>query len=149
MKSSPKRDKLFAGLSWVIVVGMFFAAVQVVMLPSLGTGPVASLVGITAMKAVYATVYASQGALLAYAKLFRRKRLRKAVLMSIYLFMGFTMLLSFGVAGFALTLLDNALIAIIAAICWLHWTFRTEYLNPQEFDAYVASQDLKEGQGGL
>jgi len=134
MRENARRDKFFAFLSWLIVFGLLFAAFQVATLPSTGLGPVAQTLGVATMKALYAGIYSFQAILLAYAKLFKKKKMRKGVLMSIYLFMGFTTILSIGISGWTWKFLDNALISITAAACWLHWKFRTEYIDPAEFD---------------
>lgn len=142
MKSTPSRDKIFALLSWGIVFMMLYAAVQVSLTSSAGTGPVASAIGITAMKVFYASVYSGQALLLAYSKAFKKKQLRKGILMSIYLFMGFTTLLVIaGPTSMSLLFLDNAVITVVAALCWLHWKFRTEYLNPDEFNEFIALEN--------
>lgn len=134
MRENPVRDKVFSLISWVIVFGLLFSAYQVLVVSSTGAGPVASAVGVTAMKVFYATIYTTQSLLLAYAKIAQRKVLRKRVLMSIYLFMGFTTLLNIGLNGWTWKFLDNAIWSLASAACWLNWTFRTEYVDPSEFD---------------
>lgn len=145
MRENPRRDALFAFISWLIVFGLFFAAVQVVMTAGSGVGPVGQALGATGVKVFYGTIYTVQGILLGYAKVFKKNNLRKIVLMSVYLFMGFTTILTVGLSGWTIKFLDNAIISVAAAACWLNWKFRTEYFDPALLDLeFIELSDTEE-----
>lgn len=133
MRDNPRRDKVFAFISWVLVVALLFAGVQQALAVSSGLGPVASLLGVVGSKVFYCVLYFGEALALAYSKFFKKKKMRKIVLMVIYLTGFFTTALYALNIGVTIKLLDNLLISVVAAVCWLYWTFRTEYIDRASF----------------
>lgn len=133
MKESVRYDRMFATASWVIVGALLYAALAIWFTPVTGGGPVSSLVGVTATKFVYCIVYGGLASLLAYAKLFKKKKMRKHVLVAVYFVGTFTFLMGWLLAGIALPLLDNLIMGFAAGACWLYWKFKTEYIDPNQF----------------
>lgn len=85
-------------------------------------GPVVSI--------IYAVWFALMAIALAYSKIRKRKRLHKHALMAMYLTTIYTIALSCAVgAGFGI--IDDVIIGLIAAACWMRWKFRTEYISPK------------------
>jgi hypothetical protein len=134
---SEKWDIVFSTLSWLIVVGLFFAAANIYITPPTGAGPLSQAIGIPKTQIVYFVVYAGEGIALTIAKLFKTKKIRKTVLMVIYLTGFFTSLLTLLIVGFVPQVIDNIVVAVAAAICWLYWKFKTEYIDPQLFIAEI------------
>ena len=133
MNNHPRWDKVFSTASWIIVIALLYGAVAIWFAPPSGAGPVAQLIGSTGSQVFYCALYGIEGALLAYSKFFKRKKLRKNMLMIIYLTGFFTSILILSIAGWSTGLIDNFLLAGLASGCWLYWTFKTEYLTPSQF----------------
>lgn len=130
-------DVVFSTLSWIVVLGLFSAGVNTLIFPPTGIGPIGTLFGVLGAQVFYLTVYWGLGIALAVSKLFRTKKIRKHVLMVTYLVGIMTTLLSFLIIGFSPKLIDNVLIVVVSAVCWLYWKFKTEYLDAATFDAEV------------
>lgn len=124
-------DRFFSTLSWLVVLGLFVAATGIWLAPPSGAGPIAGWLGIKGAQYFYMFLYGSEAAALMIAKFFRNKRARKNVLMVVYLTGFFTSLMSILIGGFSPKIIDNLLVAIGAAACWLYWKFKTEYVDPK------------------
>lgn len=145
MKHNPFWDKVFSTSSWILVGVLVYASLYVVIVPIGVNGPVAQLVGPTAAEWFYFVLYLGHALALAYSKWKKKKKMRKHVLLSIYLVGLFTGILSISIAGFnLLAQWDNLATAVIAAGCWLYWTFKTEYLDPSYFyeETYYLRDDM-------
>lgn len=134
MKGNKRYDRIFAFTSWLIVFALLYSATAVWIVPPSGAGPVAQLLGVLGSQIFYCLLYVGESLTLAYSKLKKRARLRKNTLLVIYLTGFFTSLLTIGITGWTPALLDNLVISVAAAGCWLYWTFKTEYLTPEQFD---------------
>lgn len=143
MTGTPFWDRVFSTASWLLCIVLAFSAVSLwTVFTPVGVPPGAALVGPVgalgggkvAIQLVYTVLYAGQSILLAYSKLMKRKNMRKHVLLFIYLTGFFTMVLSALVGGFSLRLVDNVLVSLVAAGCWLYWKFKTEYISIREFE---------------
>jgi uncharacterized membrane protein YraQ (UPF0718 family) len=127
-------DKVFATVSWILVGVLFYAAFSVWAYPPSVEGPVAQLLNsVRAAEWFYCVLYATFGTLLAWSKIFKKKKMRKHVLLAIYLVGIFTGILTYILIGFGFSIWDNLLTAGIAGFCWLYWTFKTEYIRPKDF----------------
>ena len=133
MMEHPKWDKVFAFASWLIVLALIFSSYWAFTHVPGPNGPVAQIVSPIFASFFYGTLYAVQSFLLAYSKTFKKKNMRKKVLMFIYITGFFTTLLSVLLIGFQPRIIDNIIITVAAAGCWLYWKFKTEYLNQEEF----------------
>ena len=101
--------------------------------PPNGKGPVTQALGTLGAQLVYGVLYLGLGATLAYSKIKKRSKMRKNALLGIYLTGFFTFLLSIGLNGWSIKLLDNVAITVASFGCWLYWTFKTEYITNEEF----------------
>lgn len=142
MDNHPRWDRVFSTASWLIVVGLLYAAVAIFLASPSGAGPVAQLIGVHGSQIFYACLYTLEAVLLAFSKFFKKKKMRKRMLMVIYLTGFFTSILTISITGFVPKLIDNILISVVAAGCWLYWTFKTEYINPATF--YEQTVDLRD-----
>lgn len=133
MEQNAKWDKVFSFTSWLIVAALVYSALSLIAIPPGPTGPVAQLLGVKGAQIFYVILYSSQAGLLAYSKLFKKKRLRKIALMVVYLTAIFTFFLSWSAAGITWKIIDNVVIGITSFGCFLYWKFKTEYLTPQQF----------------
>jgi len=135
MPNTPFWDKIFSTTSWGLVFLLLFQALTLwTIFPPGPGGPIASAGGILVAKTFYTALYGSQAMLLAYSKWKRRKVMRKHVLMFIYLTGFFTSILTLTLAGWDVRLIDNFVAAVVAAGCWLYWTFKTEYISYEQFE---------------
>lgn len=141
MPKSRRWDKVFVTASWIIVVALLFSAGSLWITPPTGAGPAAKLIGITGSQWFYALLYLSEALALAYSKLFKRHRMRKVVLLVIYLTGVFTFLLTLIINGVAVKLIDNLIVSFGAGFCWLYWKFRSEYISYEEIDDYASKDD--------
>lgn len=137
-------DRFFSTLSWLVVLGLFVAATGIWFAPPSGMGPVAGLLGIKGTQFFYMFLYGAEAAVLMIAKLFKYRRMRKHILMVIYLTGFFTTFMSILLTGFSPKIIDNFLIATGAAACWLYWKFKTEYIDPHliQDDTFELRSDL-------
>lgn len=131
------RDRVFSGFSWLIVGFLLWAVVSLWLFPPTAAGPVAGSVGILTSQIFYSVLYFGEAGLLAYAKLAKKKRLRKFVLLLIYLTGVFTFLLALSVVGFHWRIVDNFAFSLLAGACWLHWKSKTEYINQNQFKKII------------
>lgn len=69
------------------------------------------------------------GATLMYGKIKGRRRWVGRSLMAIYLVVLFAMFSEWLVLGSLVTVVDNIVVAVIAAGLWLWWKFKTEYIT--------------------
>jgi len=81
---------------------------------------------------IYAVWFALMALTLLYAKWRRKKKIHKFALMSMYLTTLYTLGLTVFALGFV-NIVDDIVIGLIAAFCWMRWKFKTEYINPAEF----------------
>lgn len=135
MTGTPLWDKVFSTASWLIVFFLLTSAFTVMFVaPPAGSGPVASLIGIYGAQWFYFLLYSGQACLLAYSKLFKKKKMRKSVLIFIYLTGAFTSILTLASVGWSSKVIDNIAVTVISAGCWLYWKFKTEYIDPRMFE---------------
>lgn len=136
MRERINWDKVFSATSWTLVVFLVYGALALWVFPPTGAGPIAGAVGILAAQIIYGTLYLIEALLLGYAKWKKKDRMRKNVLLSIYLTGFFTTVLGFALGGvpamISPKLIGNFVLSLAAAFCWLHWTFRTEYITYEE-----------------
>lgn len=133
-------DRVFSTTSWLLVFLLLLSSLSLwTFAPPSPLGPVVTATSLFIATVIYSTIYAGQALALAYAKLRKRKTLRKHLLLFIYLFSFFTTVLAIGLSrGFDVRLIDNFLVVIISAGCWLYWKFKTEYIDPKEFEKELA-----------
>ncbi len=143
MKQSDRNDRIFSTASWIIVFALLFGVGYLWVFPPTGAGPVAQLIGIQGSQIFYTVLYSAEALLLGFAKVFKKKKLRKAALLTIYLTAMFTTILTFILAGVGFSIIDNVLLAVLSFACFLYWKFKTEYLDPDVF--YEDIKDLKDG----
>lgn len=127
-------DRLFATVSWFVAVALIFAAANVWFAPPAGAGHIAGALGILGSQIFYSALYGLEALVLGFAKWKRRDKMRKHTLLVIYLTGFFTTLLTILLVGFTPKVIDNFAIAVAAAWCWLHLTFRTEYVDIEVLD---------------
>jgi uncharacterized membrane protein YfcA len=135
MRFSVKKinwDNVFSVSSWVLVVILIITAFSVFVSPALVNGPVAKLIGIYYAEWFYCFMYLSFAVLLTWAKVKKKKKMRKYVLAAIYLAGLFTGFLTLSLGG-GWAAVDNLATATLAAGCWLYWTFKTEYIDHSYF----------------
>lgn len=138
MVNKYKWDKVVAFTSWLIVFALIWSAISLFITPPSGAGPIASAFGVTFAQWFYTVMYAGEAGFLAFAKLTGRNGMRKVVLLITYLTGFFTLILTFSIYGATFAMLDNLTISVAAAICWLWWKFKTEYITTEQA---VAMQD--------
>lgn len=131
---SKKWDRLFSTVSWFVAIALIFAAVNVWFAEPSGAGPISSSLGILGAQVFYSALYGLEALFLGFAKWTKRDKMRKHVLLVIYLTGFFTTLLTFLLVGITPKILDNLAISVAAAWCWLHWKFRTEYVDIEVLD---------------
>lgn len=127
MRNNSLFDRVFSTASWIIVLGLLVAVANLWLDAPTGLGPVAGALGVYGSQVFYTVLYGSLALSLGYAKIFKKHRMRKNTLLVIYLVGFFTTLLTVLLVGWNIKILDNLIIAITAAFCWLYWKFKTEY----------------------
>lgn len=149
MRKRINWDKVFSFTSWLLVFFLAYGATVLWIFPPSGDGPIAGLVGILNAQIFYSTLYLTEAALLGYAKWKKKNRMRKNVLLLIYLTGFFTTLLGAILGGvpamISPKLIGNFVLSMAAAFCWLHWTFRHEYMTQEEFNEF--QQEAVDGCG--
>lgn len=138
MADNSRWNKVIAFTSWLIVFALIYSTISLFITPPSGAGPVASAFGVTFAQWFYAVLYTGLASLLAYSKFKKRNELRKKVLLVIYLTGFFTLILTIAIIGPSWGMIDNLTISTAAAVCWLWWKFKTEYISEEEA---VAMQD--------
>lgn len=102
--------------------------------PLTATGALTAIFGGPVALAIYAVWFGLLGIGLLYCKIYRKKkRLHKNILMAMYLTTIYTFTLSLAIYGLEWSLIDDVVVGVLAAICWMRWTIRTEYLTADAF----------------
>lgn len=128
---------------WLLVVLFFVAALIEVTTPNpITNGVLGFLLSEPIILVIYATWFALMAFGLAYSKIRKKKRLHKYSLMAMYLTTIYTFVLALAGGAGMESLLDDVIIGIIAAACWMRWKLRTEYINPRKF--YDVVWELRE-----
>lgn len=136
MSENSRWDVVFATASWIIVIFLFIGAYTVLFVSLPGSsGPVAQLVGTTGAKYFYGVLYSGLALLLAYAKVFKKRVMRKHVLVAVYITGAFTSILTIATIGWDVKVIDNLVFTFVSAGCWLYWKFKTEYLTSSQAEA--------------
>lgn len=122
---------------WVLIVLMIAAAVFLMIsassaLPAGATGPVAQLFGQSLAVYIYAGVWLIEAVILAVAKWFKLRTVRKWALMAIFMTHFFTFFLALDLRGFGWHLIDNAIISALAAWLWLRAKLYYDYIDYEE-----------------
>lgn len=132
------KSKLYNALAhvgeWLLVVAFLIASVSELtyaepvvegFIGILFSGPVTTV--------IYAVWFTLMAIGLAWSKIRKRKKLHKHSLMAMYLTTFYTISLSLAI-GPPINVVDDIVIGVIAAACWMRWKFRTEYISPHQFD---------------
>jgi hypothetical protein len=88
------------------------------------------LVGQTAVY-FYGIFFFATGLSLLYSKFFKKKTMHKFTLATMYLTCVYVLILALVVLGPHLGLINTIVAGILSAACWMHWKFKTEYIDPQ------------------
>lgn len=92
---------------------------------------------------IYMVWFILLGVGLIFAKIAKKKKLHKNMLLSMYLTTIYTATLATAIFGFSLlNILDDIVIGVLTAIFWIRWKFRTEYIDPNVF--YREIEDLRD-----
>jgi hypothetical protein len=137
MKVRRVLDGFQAVVEYLLSFAFIISAIGLIGAPPLANHGVLSLIfgGHVALY-VYMVWFFFIGFGLIYAKLARKKKLHKYMLMVIYLTTIYTSILSLTVLGFAWTeIIDDVIIGVLAAWFWLRWKFKTEYIDPKDFSS--------------
>lgn len=137
MPKNINMNKVVALISWLIVLALIYSTISLFITPPSGAGPVAQAFGVTFAKCFYASLYSIEALVLAFAKFTKRNQLRKTVLLAIYLTGFFTLSLTLAIFGPSWGMIDNLIISVAAAVCWLWWKFKTEYVTTEEAKAMI------------
>jgi len=128
------KEKLFSALEYALAalwiyggINSFFAN------PLSGPSPIYELLAGQEAIYFYALLFFVNGALLVYAKVFKKKKLHLVSLAGMYLTCIYVLILSYLLGVLSLGSLLTVAAGVAAAVCWMRWKFRTEYLNPEQF----------------
>lgn len=145
MRKHINWDKVVAAASWFIVVILVYGVVFILVHDLNPASPIVHALGETTTRVVFVSMYAAQGILLGYAKMFHKNTLRRHVLLSIYLAGFFLAILGAILNGFTVRLVANFLVSTLAAVCWLYWKFRMDYLSHDEVRELRAQNEQSTG----
>lgn len=131
-----KREIFYSIVEYVLAalwirggINILFFDVEPVALPGVFT----YLVGDVAIY-VYGCMFLLTGLSLLYAKWWKKKTLHKFTLMFMYLTCLYVFALSVAIFGIATSQILTVVAGISSAALWVRWKFKTEYINPDEFD---------------
>lgn len=132
-------DRTFDVIEYFLAFVWALAAVSAILTdPFAGQGPIAAVVGNQAALYFWATLFASIAVTLVFAKIKKKKRLHKYVLLASYLLATFTFILElllFG--GLTIEAVDSIVFMVVSGALWLRWKFKTEYIDPAAFRKYT------------
>ena len=129
-------DRVVAVASWVIVLILAYGAAYILLSDLNPNGPIVQLLGVTMTRVVFVTMYSTQAFLLGYAKVKKKDTMRRHALLFIYLSGFFLSILGFYINGFSIRVVSNVVLSTCAAVCWLYWKLRTDYLSHEEMRDY-------------
>jgi hypothetical protein len=88
---------------------------------------------------IYAIWFVLMALALLYSKIAKKDKLHKHALAAMYLTTVYTISLSLALFGFGgAAIIDDSVIGLTAAICWLRWKLKTEYVD---IDKYFGVKD--------
>lgn len=134
MRKHLNWDRLVSAASWIIVAILLYGVVFILVHDLNTASPIVQALGVTGTRVVFVTMYAVQSSLLGYSKLFHKNKLRRHTLLFIYLTGFFLSILGFTLNGFSIRLVSNLLLSTLAAVCWLYWKFKTDYITYEELN---------------
>lgn len=120
-------EYLLAGLWLYGGINSFFAN------PLDGPAPIYDLLASQEAIYVYAVLFFLNGLLLLYAKIFKRKKTHLVALTGMYLTCIYVLILSYLLGVLSGGSLLTVTAGVAAAVCWMRWKFKTEYLSPEQF----------------
>lgn len=128
-------DKITEKASWLIVAILIYGIVFILIHDLNPASDIVQLLGETGTRVFFVAMYSIQASLLTYAKVFKHDRLRRHVLLSIYLAGFFLSVLGFVLNGVNFRLMSNVLVSVLAAACWMHWKFKTDCTDRENLPA--------------
>lgn len=132
-------DKAQSFTEYVIAALFIYGGLSLIGHPPIeAEGVLWILLGGTGALYVYMVWFLFLGSALLYAKLRQRKKLHKNILLCIYLTTIYTATLAVAFFGFHIThILDDLVVGLLSALFWIRWKFRTEYIDPVEFQKTI------------
>lgn len=125
-------DKTQSVVEYLVALPFLLGAAQLPFTDPLGTQGFLVFFGGRIALLLYALWFAFIALGLIYAKVRKKPRAHKNFLLAIYLTTIYTSILTWYVAGF-LAIIDDMVIGVLAAVCWLRWKFKTEYVDVAEY----------------
>lgn len=128
-------------LEWLLVGLMLFAAVTLIVtlgapVPPGSSGPLASAFGYHAAKIIYTFLWGGEAVLLAIAKFFGLRRLRKWTLFAVYLTFQFALVLSISLRGITPRVINSLIITGLSAWLWLRAKLQDDYVAYDDLETF-------------
>lgn len=121
------RDRAFSLVEYLLALVFVTSSFSLIGEDAVaGNGFVTHIFGGKIALFIYMIWFAFLGLGLVYAKLRKRRRLHRNILMAIYLTTIYTSILTYYLYGFA-AIIDDIIVGVLAAVCWLRWKFKIEY----------------------
>lgn len=130
-------------IEYLVSLLFIYGGLSLIGMPPLeGEGVLVLIFGGQVALYIYMGLFTLLGAGLIYAKVRKKKRLHKNMLLGMYLTTIYTATLTIALFGFdLLSILDDIIVGVLTAIFWIRWKFRTEYIDPNAF--YKEIEDLR------
>jgi hypothetical protein len=129
-------DRAVAVASWLIVFILAYGALFVMFHDLNPASPIVQFLGVPLTRVIFSVMYGVQAGLLGYAKWKKKDTMRRHTLLFIYLTGFFLSVLGYAIGGFNIRLVSNIVLSCCAAMCWLYWKLRTDYITYDELESH-------------
>ena len=135
-------DRVYSVLEFVLVVMFVQGGVNTFFANPLHN-PSPFLAAIAGQKAIYfyAVVFFLTGVVLLYAKWAKKKKLKSAMLQTMFLTCVYVLFASWALVGIQPGMIITVVTGAVSLACYLHWRLKIAYLDPQEF--YDSTEHLR------
>lgn len=134
MSTNRILDRIQAVVEYLVCLVFLNSAAQLFYTPSIAGKGILFMLGTHTALVVYAVWFIFWALALVYAKVKKKKKLHRNALMVLYLTTVYTAILTAAIIGVP-DAIDDMVLGVIIAACWLRWKFKTEYLSPDFFRA--------------
>lgn len=130
------KDKLYSAIEYALAALWIYGGINSFFANPL-TGPSAIFKLLAGQEAIYAyaILFFLTGAALLAAKLLGLKKWHRISLATMYLTCLYVLILSYLLGVLSAGSLITVLAGVAAAVCWVRWKLKTEYVDPDYFSA--------------
>lgn len=128
------KDRIFSIVEYLLSALWIYGGFNTLFADPLNTpSPIYDLLAGQEAIYFYGAFFLLNGLALLFAKVFKRKKIHLIALAGMYLTCIYVLILAYLIGVLSTGSLLTVVSGVAAAVCWMRWKFKTEYLNPEDF----------------